>query len=158
VLVGNDAKAIAELFATASLGAPEKAIGFVLWRVMHRYVREADRVLADVDLTHLQFQTLALAAWLGRSGEAVTQSELARAGDVAPMQVSHMMKALETKGWVRRPRSRSDVRAKNAEVTAAGLAVLRRALPLMVRLQRQMFGEEGAPGGDLLNALLRIGP
>ncbi|MEE6169397.1 MULTISPECIES: MarR family winged helix-turn-helix transcriptional regulator [unclassified Mycolicibacterium] len=154
--MANDARAIEDLFATASLGGPEKAVGFVLWRVLHRYIREADRVLADMNLTHLQFQTLALAAWLGRAGEPVTQAQLARAGDVAPMQVSHMMKALEGKGWIARPRSTSDVRAKNIEITADGLAVLRRALPTMVRLQQDMFGEDGAPGGSLLTALLRL--
>ncbi|ART73480.1 MarR family transcriptional regulator [Mycobacterium dioxanotrophicus] len=144
------------MFATGSLGGPDKAIGFVLWRVLHRYIREADRALADFNLTHLQFQTLALAAWLGRSGEPVTQAQLARAGDVAPMQVSHMMKALEGKGWISRPRSSSDVRAKNVEITADGLAVLRRALPVMIELQQQMFGDDGVPGGSLLTALLQV--
>ena len=122
--MGNDARTIADLFETASLGGPERAVGFVIWRVMHRYVRAADRALTGLGLTHLQFQTLALAAWLGRSGAPVTQIELARGGDIAPMQVSHMMKALEAKGWISRPRSISDVRAKNVEVTKAGLAVL----------------------------------
>ncbi|OBC05400.1 MarR family transcriptional regulator [Mycobacterium sp. 852013-50091_SCH5140682] len=154
--MANNAHAIEDVFATASLGGPEKAIGFVLWRVLHRYIREADRALADVNLTHLQFQTLALVAWLGRTGEPVTQAQLARAGDVAPMQISHMMKALENKGWIARPRSSSDVRAKNVEITDAGLAVLRQALPRMVQLQKNMFGEDGAPGGSLLTALLRL--
>jgi MarR family transcriptional regulator, organic hydroperoxide resistance regulator len=154
--VSNDADAIADLFATASLGGPEKAVGFVMWRVLHRYIREADRALTEFNLTHLQFQTLAMAAWLGRSGDLVTQADLARAGDVAPMQVSHMLKALERKGWVHRVRSTADIRAKNVEITADGLAVLRRALPAMIAVQRDMFGDDGAPGGSLLNALLRV--
>jgi DNA-binding MarR family transcriptional regulator len=153
--VSNDAPAIANLFATATLGSPERAVGFVLWRVLHRYVREADRVLAGLDLTHLQFQTLALAAWLGRSGEPVTQVELARAGDIGTMQVSHMMKALESKGWVRRLRSASDVRAKTVELSPQGIAVLHQAFPLMVDLQSKLFGKDGAPGGRLLDALHR---
>jgi len=153
--VSNEATTIGDLFATASLGSPERAVGFVLWRVLHRYVREADRVLADLDLTHLQFQTLALAAWLGQTGEPVTQVELARAGDIGTMQVSHMMKALESKGWVRRARSASDVRAKNVELSPEGIAVLHRAIPLMAEVQRDLFGKDGAPGGRLLDALHR---
>jgi MarR family transcriptional regulator, organic hydroperoxide resistance regulator len=149
--VSNDADAIEDLFATASLGGPEKAVGFVMWRVLHRYIREADRALVEFNLTHLQFQTLAMAAWLARSGEPVTQAQLARAGDVA-----QMLKALEHKGWVRRVRSTADVRAKNVEITAAGLAVLRRALPAMIAVQRDVFGDEGAPGGSLLTTLLRL--
>jgi len=153
--VSNDASAIADLFATATLGSPERAVGFVLWRVLHRYVREADRVLAYFDLTHLQFQTLALAAWLGRSGEPVTQVDLARAGDIGTMQVSQMMKALESKGWVKRVRSASDFRAKNVVLSPEGLAVLHRAFPPMIELQRNLFGEDGAPGGRLIDALHR---
>lgn len=148
--------AIEEMFATASLGAPELAVGFVLWRVLHRYVRAADRALTAFGLTHLQFQTLTLAAWLGRSGEPVTQSRLAQAGDVGPMQVSHMMATLETKGWVRRSRSANDVRAKNVTVTDVGVEVLRDALPVMIGVQRQMFGDAGAPGGSLLGELIRL--
>jgi DNA-binding MarR family transcriptional regulator len=148
--------AIDEMFATASLGAPERAVGFVMWRVLHRYVREADRALTVFGMTHLQFQTLALAAWLGRHGEPVTQSRVAQAGDVGAMQVSHMMATLQNKGWVRRTRSTADVRAKNVEVTEAGIGVLRRALPVMIGVQRQVFGEAGAPGGALLEELLRL--
>lgn len=151
-----DARALTDLFATASLGAPEKAVGFVMWRVLHRYVREVDHALAPLDLTHLQFTTLAMAAWLARAGEPVTQTELARHGDIHPMQVSHMLKALEDKGMVARRRSTTDVRAKHVEVTTAGSEVLRRALPVVIDVQHQVFGDEGNPGGTLLNALLTL--
>jgi DNA-binding MarR family transcriptional regulator len=146
---------IADLFETASLGAPENAVGFVLWRLVHRYVREIDRVMAPLDLTHLQFTTLALAAWLGQSGEAIQQSELSRAGDIHPMQISLMLKALEAKQLIARPRSHGDTRAKFVEVTPAGLAALHLSLPIAIRVQREMFGEEGSLGGELLEALLR---
>ena len=152
----NDASTIRKLFETASLGAPENSVGFVLWRVVHRYQREVDRALAMLDLTHLQFLTLILAAWLSRSGDAVTQTELARAGDIQPMQVSHMLKTLEAKGMVARSRSTSDVRVKRVEVTAAGLSVLGRALPVVIEVQQRLFGEEGRVGGSLLTGLLRL--
>jgi DNA-binding MarR family transcriptional regulator len=150
-----DPSAISSLFETASLGAPENAVGFMLWRLVHRYVREIDRVMAPLDLTHLQFTTLALAAWLGRSGKALPQSELSRAGHIHPMQISLMLKALEAKRLIARPRSKGDTRAKTVEVTQAGLAALRRALPIAIRVQREMFGEEGSEGGALLEAVLR---
>ncbi len=150
-----DPSAISSLFETASLGAPENAVGFMLWRLVHRYVREIDRVMAPLDLTHLQFTTLALAAWLGRSGKAIAQSELSRAGHIHPMQISLMLKALEAKRLIGRPRSKGDTRAKTVEVTQAGLAALRRALPIAIKVQREMFGEEGSEGGALLEAVLR---
>jgi DNA-binding MarR family transcriptional regulator len=147
---------LTDLFETVSLGAPEHAVGFVLWRVVHRYQREIDRALAAVDLTHLQFTILTLAAWLSRSGDPATQSELARFGEIHPMQVSLMLKALEDKAMIARTPSASNVRAKQIEVTSAGVTVLRRALPIAIEVQRRMFGEDGGPGGKLLTALLRL--
>ena len=150
-----DARALDDLFAAASLGTPENAVGFVLWRVVHRYVREIDRALAPLDITHLQFTTLTLAAWLGRSGDPVTQGELARFGDIHPMQVSLMLKTLEGKAMVTRLRSWSDVRAKHVELTQAGLQTLYLALPIAIDIQRRLFGDQGRPGGALLTLLLQ---
>ena len=154
--MSNNTRALTHLFETASLGAPENAVGFVLWRVVHRYQREADRALAALDLTNLQFMTLALAAWLGRTGDAVTQADLSRAGDIQPMQVSHMLKTLEHKALITRVRSTADVRAKQIEITKAGVAALRRALPAMIEVQGRLFGADGRVGGSLLSALLRL--
>jgi DNA-binding MarR family transcriptional regulator len=150
------ARAISDMFETVSLGSPDKAVGFVLWRVVHRYIREVDRVLGPVDLTHLQFTTLAMAAWLERTGELVTQSEVARFAEIHPMQVSHMLKMLQSKSLISRERSASDERAKHIAITAAGLTALRRALPLVIEVQRQLFGDEGKDGGTLLASLLRV--
>lgn len=150
------ARAIQDVFETASLGAPEKAVGFVLWRVVHRYVREIDRALVDLDLTHLQFTTLAMAAWLGRSAEPVTQAEIARFAEIHPMQVSHMLKTLEAKRLVARSRNTLDVRAKRIEVTTAGVTALRRALPVAIDVQERLFGDDGHQSSGLMSALLRI--
>lgn len=55
-----------------------------------------------------------------------------------------------------RPRSQPDVWAKRIEVTQAGAAALRRALPITVDVQRRLFGDEGRPGGNLLTAFLNF--
>ena len=154
--MGNNARAIRNLFETTSLGAPEKAVGFVLWRVVHRYVREIDRALVSLDLTHLQFTTLAMAAWVGRSGKPATQAEIARFAEIAPMQVSHMLKTLESKAMVRRTPNKPDGRAKRVEVTANGIKALRAALPIVIAVQRHLFGEDALGGGILVTELLRI--
>lgn len=151
-----DVRSLAALFETKSLGAPENAVGFVLWRVVHLYVREIDRALEPVGLTHLQFTVLAMAAWMRRNGEAVTQVALARFGDIHPMQVSQVLKALEAKAVVARQRSGTDTRAKLIEVTEDGVEALRHALPIVMAVQERLFGAEGRPGGALLAALLRI--
>ena len=143
------------LFSSVSLGAPEKAVGFVLWRVMHRYKRAIDRALAPTDLTHLQFTALAMAGWLAKSGEPVTQAALAKAGDIHPMQVSLVLKPLEAKGLLTRAQDPIDIRAKRIAVTPTGVRVLSEAMPLVVAVQHRMFGAAGAEG-ELLAALRQV--
>jgi DNA-binding MarR family transcriptional regulator len=151
-----DRQKIAELFETVSLGAPQHAVGFVLWRVMHRYQREIDQALRPLGLTHLQFTALALAAWSQRGGEAATQTELAAMGDIHPMQVSNVVKALDVKGLVVRTPSPGNALAKRVAITKTGLDALRAALPLGIAIQARLFGDEGRPGGSLLTMLLAI--
>jgi len=71
-------RAIAEMFDTVSLGTPEDAIGFVAWRITHRFQREVERAIRHLDLTHLQFTVLALVAWMSREERPVVAADLAR--------------------------------------------------------------------------------
>ena len=143
-------------FKTRTLGSPNAAIGFVLWRLVHRFQREINRVLAGVNLTHLQFTVLALVAWTNRTGQPVSQAELSRAGDIEPMQVSQILTVLERKGYVVRRPGQSHPRAKSAEITPAGLDTLRKAMTLAVDVQGRLFGKQGAPGSPLLDMLLAL--
>lgn len=154
--MSDESDALQNLFATVSLGAPENAVGFVLWRIMHRYQRAIDRALAPADLTHLQFTALAMAGWLARSGMSATQTALAKAGDIHPMQVSQVLKVLEAKGLLTRVRDPADVRAKRLQVTSTGVNVLRVTMPLVIAVQHRMFGAAGLEGGSLLTALQRL--
>ena len=152
----DDIRALVDLFETASLGAPQNAVGFVMWRVMHRYVREVDRVLRPFDLTHLQFTTLMLVAWMARTGQTGNQAELARFGDIHPMQVSNVLRALEGKRLVLRTPAARNALAKVVAITPAGIKTLREALPQVIGVQERLFGAEGRPGGSLLGSLVRV--
>jgi DNA-binding MarR family transcriptional regulator len=149
-------RALIDFYANDTLGAPDNAVGFVLWRVMHRFQRQIDRALAPLNLTHLQFTTLAMAGWLCRSANPVTQAELARHAEIHPMQVSLMLKALEAKHFVVRPRSVSDSRTREVEITPAGLEALRAAMPVVIDIQQRMFGDSGLSQGALLTALRAV--
>ena len=148
--------ALRRMFEEVSLGAPENAFGFVLWRVTSHYQREMDRILASVELSNLQFVTLSLVGWFERSGTAATQIELSRFGGIHPMQLSQMLKTLEAKRFIVRKRDASDSRAKQAKLTLEGFNTLRRALPMAVDVQSRLFGESGAKGSALLRALLKL--
>jgi len=152
----TDPSMIAAMFDDVSLGAPERAIGFVMWRIVHRYQREVDQALRLLDLTHLQFVVLTLVAWQARAGGPATQAALAKFGDIHPMQVSNVLKALEQKGAVLRTPAPSNALAKCVEITPAGVIALRQALPLVIDIQGRLFGQEGRPGGRLLETLVLI--
>jgi DNA-binding MarR family transcriptional regulator len=154
--MGRNQDAIRLIFEDVSLGAPENAVGFVMWRIVARYQRQVDRALLADNLTNLQFTTLSLVAWFGRDGLTVTQVQLARFAGIHPMQVSQTIKILETKRMVLRQVSDSDARAKRIEITKAGLRSLRAALPKVIAVQAAIFGDSGKPGGDLLHQLLLI--
>jgi DNA-binding MarR family transcriptional regulator len=151
-----DPQRLKAFFAEETLGSPDKAVGFVLWRLVHRFQREMNRALDAVNLTHLQFTTLALVAWSNQSGDPVSQAKLSRAAEVEPMQISKMMNTLEAKGYIVRDGGKPHPRAKSASITAAGLDVLRRGMPLAITIQESMFGKSGTPGGDLLRMLQTI--
>ncbi len=144
------------MFEAVSLGSPENAVGFILWRLTARYQRETDRAFAPLDLTNLQFVTLALAAWFERGGEGVSQAELARFGGIHPMQLSLMLKALEEKGFIARERSKTDTRAKLVTITRSGLQTLKQALPIAIEIQERLFGTDCRPGGKLHETLLAL--
>lgn len=151
-----DARMITAMFEDVSLGAPERAVGFVMWRIVHRYQREVDQALRPFELTHLQFVVLTLVAWQARSGETVTQAALARFGDIHPMQLSNVLKVLEQKNAIVRTRAPLNALAKHVEITSAGISSLHSALPIVTKIQARLFGDEGRPGGSLLNALVSI--
>ena len=156
----SSAAELTDFFERQRLGSPDRAVGFVLWRVMHRYQRNVERALAPLGLTHLQFTTLAMAGWLCRAEGRTTQVALAQAADIHPMQVSLMLKALEAKGMVARVRAPADTRTKLVAVTGPGLEALAAAMPVVIAIQERLFGAPGAPGGApgaaLLAALRRV--
>ena len=151
-----DTKALDSLFRSTGLQKPDDAVGFLLWRVAHRYQREIDRVCADVDLTHLQFVVLVIAAWLARGGIPVTQSRLVAFSNIHPMQVSTLLATLDQKGLVTPPRDQADERRKFVEITGGGVEALTQALPLVEAAQVRFFATDAVAGRDLHDALRRM--
>ena len=151
-----DKQELRSIFESTSLERPEDTVGFLLWRVGHRYQRDIDRACADVNLTHLQFIVLVISAWLGRGPDPVTQSNLSSFSGIHKMQVSAVLKALESKELVTRERHDSDERVKQVQLTPGGLATLINALPLVEAAQVHFFGPRMELGNNLHTALKQI--
>ncbi len=146
---------LVDMFAAAGVQQPEDSVGFLLWRVAHRHQREVDRALAPLGLTHLQFAMLVQTAWLSRVSNRVSQAELGRFSKVHPMQLSSVLKALEAKDLIARPRCPGHGRAKQIVLTDTPSALLATALPRVTALQGDFFGGDPAFGHDLHDRLRR---
>ncbi|WP_019634222.1 MarR family winged helix-turn-helix transcriptional regulator [Actinomadura atramentaria] len=132
------------------------------WRAFlwtSRLLNEAlDRQLQqDAGMPHAYYMILAM---LSESpGRTLAMSELARTVCSSPSRLSHAVKRLEERGWVRRAKHPEDRRTTLAELTDEGFAVLAAAAPGHVEaVRRHLFDPltraESAHLRDLLFTLL----
>jgi DNA-binding MarR family transcriptional regulator len=84
-----------------------------------------------------------MAAWLTRDGDEITQSAIAMAAEIHPMQISQMLKALEGKGLLRKGQNPKDARVAIISLTREGTERLREAMPVAIEVQTAMFGNDG---------------
>ena len=119
--------------------APEEIAGYLLWQVTHQWQRQVEATLADLKITHLQFVLLAGIGWLSREGDLPTQVQLAEFCQIDRMQISQVVRKLETKELVKRDVHSTDTRAKVLRLTRAGEATLNKALPLIEQLDATFF-------------------
>lgn len=134
--------------------APEKSAGYLLWQVTHTWQRQVDEALLELGITHLQFVLLAGIGWLTRSGDLLTQVQLSEFCSVDVMQISQVVRKLETKVLVKRSAHPTDTRAKVLTLTLAGEAILKQAVPQMEQLDAEFFGRCDQAG--LLTELIKL--
>ncbi|MBS1183506.1 MAG: transcriptional regulator [Proteobacteria bacterium] len=118
---------------------PQDSPGFVLWRDFMRWQRQLNAQLKPLRLTQPQFAVLAVCGWLTRDGRDVTQQELVDFLDMDRMHISQIATRLEQDGLIRRRATARDRRAKLVSLTAAGQAILERAMPVVEAFDRAFF-------------------
>jgi DNA-binding MarR family transcriptional regulator len=119
----------------------DQSPGLALWHVTTRWQAAMRSALAPHALTHVQYVLLATLVW-HRSPEPdaqLTQVELAALADTDVMMTSQVLRALETKGLVRRERHPLDGRARVLHPTDGGIAAARRATGDVERADAQFF-------------------
>ncbi|AWN24516.1 MarR family transcriptional regulator [Deinococcus irradiatisoli] len=108
----------------AALGAYIK-----LWRAAHMVEMEANRHLADFDLTTSQFGVLEALHHLGPMSQRQLASKILRSSGNLTMVIDNLEKA----ELVRRERSEQDRRVMTVSLTGAGRALIDRVLPAHVQ-------------------------
>lgn len=134
---------------------PEESPGYLLWWVSTRWRRAIENVLKPLKLTHPQFVVLAVNGWLTRAGEQVSQAEIARNAGLDPNTTSQILRSLETKGLIERPRS-TDERSKYPTLTVKGRQLLVKALPAVEREDAKFFAGLDLKKTGMLAALQKL--
>ena len=98
----------------------ESSVGLALWRASNAWQRHIRAALAPYDLTHVQYVLLASLTWMDRT-EPVSQRDLAQHAELDVMMTSQVLRALESKGYVRREPHPEDRRAIALAPTAHGI-------------------------------------
>jgi len=133
---------------------PNESPGFLLWHATLRWQREIARVLAPLDLTHVQFVLLAATWWLNGQDERPSQAALAAFAGTDVKMTSQVIRSLERKGLVDRAVDEDDTRARRLRVTRRGAGLAPRAIAAVERVDAAFF--DGVPGDDALRLLRKL--
>jgi len=96
--------------------------------------------LKDVGITHPQFVVMTVLNFLSQTDEFVTQTSVAKMADMDVMSVSQIIRGLEGKGFLTRTANPKDTRANAVRLLAKGQEAIKRALPLVERIDEDFFG------------------
>jgi DNA-binding MarR family transcriptional regulator len=129
---------------------PSDSFGYRLWHVSHAWQRRMEAALAPLDLTQLQFVTLAKTAWISRTGEIPSQTRVACEAAMDRMMISKVIRLLECKGYITRAPHPDDPRANRIDLTDAGYAALTQAMEIVLAEQADFFGRLGEAGKNAL--------
>ena len=122
--------------------------GFLIWRLSTGWRAAMDRVLEPLGLTQAQYAVLAPLYGMSRSGARPSQRELADLTGLDAVYISKLVRALERAGFVERSASTVDTRAVELTLTDRGVATVREAMPLVVRLRDELSKPLGGIDGE----------
>jgi DNA-binding MarR family transcriptional regulator len=123
---------------------PGESPGFLLWHATLRWQRVIAKVLAPLELTHVQFVLLASTWWLNEQGRRPTQVELAAQAGTDVKMTSQVLRHLEAKGLLEREVDAADTRARRLRVTRRGARLAPRAIAAVERADAEFFGDVDA--------------
>ncbi|GAA5011524.1 MarR family winged helix-turn-helix transcriptional regulator [Actinopolymorpha pittospori] len=131
----------------------DDSTGLILWQVTNSWQAAQRAALKPFGLTHVQFVLLAALTWMEAAGP-MTQSDLAAHVRTDPMMTSQVLRALETRGLLRRRPHPSDSRARAVTVTPEGADLARRANAAVEDTDRRFFSPLASGRADF-TAMLR---
>ncbi len=129
----------------------EESIGLLIKQVLASMSRMADRGMADIGLTVMQWRPLMLIY----QGKADTAAELARLAEVDTGAMTRTLDRLESKGLLRRLRSTEDRRMNKLELTPSGCEAAQQCPAILTSMLRHHLRDFNKQEVDQLRGFLR---
>ncbi|MCL2625483.1 MAG: MarR family winged helix-turn-helix transcriptional regulator [Cystobacterineae bacterium] len=118
----------------------DASTGFIFIRAYNKWHTTIKHKLREMGITHPQFVTMTVLNFLNQFDEFVTQSSIAKMADMDVMSVSQILRGLEEKGFLKRTVHPKDTRANAVQLLEKGQEVMKRALPMVEKIDEDFFG------------------
>jgi DNA-binding MarR family transcriptional regulator len=114
--------------------------GLVFVRVYNKWHSIIQKELRKIGITHPQFVVMTVLNFLSQTDEFVTQASIARMADMDVMSVSQILRGLETGGFLTRTANPKDTRANAVRLLPKGRDAIKKALPVVEKIDDEFFG------------------
>jgi DNA-binding MarR family transcriptional regulator len=136
--------------------APDASTGLIFIRAYNKWHTTIKNELRDVGITHPQFVVMTVLNFLSQTDEYVTQVSVAKMADMDAMSVSQIIRGLEEKDYLERTANPRDTRANAVRLLEKGQEAVRRALPIVERIDEEFFGVLGDDERSFRDSLHRL--
>jgi DNA-binding MarR family transcriptional regulator len=122
---------------------PQESVGFQFWKLHQQWYKRVATALTPYAITHTQFVMMASIAWFEEQGTQPSQAQVGTLMNLDKMAFSKAVRQLETKGYVKRKRSKQDGRAFNLSLTNKALDIVPQAMQAIESVDKDVFGALG---------------
>ena len=118
----------------------DASTGLIFIRAYNKWHTTIKRELRDVGITHPQFVVMTVINFMSQTDDFITQISVATMADMDVMSVSQIIRGLEEKGYLTRAANPKDTRANAVRLLDKGQEAIKRALPLVEKIDADFFG------------------
>lgn len=118
----------------------DASTGLVFIRTYNKWHNIIRDELRKIGITHPQFVVMTVLNFLSQMDEFVTQASIARMADMDVMSVSQILRGLEKGAFLMRTANPKDTRANAVRLLPKGQEIIKKALPLVEKIDDEFFG------------------
>ncbi|HID37032.1 MAG TPA: MarR family transcriptional regulator [Ghiorsea sp.] len=122
---------------------PQNSIGFQFWKLYQHWQKQVSETLSPYHITHTQFVMMASIAWFEEQGIQPSQAQVTQLMNIDKMACSKAVRQLESNGFVKRAKSKTDARAWSLSLNKKGLDIVPQAMKSIAQVDMEVFGSLG---------------